>query len=72
MGYGADASNQDSGLAELIREFTEQNRENMEQMVDVLRDILEAVLGIEIGDEMIAGAVTRYQNKMAMVKGVRT
>ena len=71
-GYHAASAVQEDVLAAQIREFTEQNRENMAQMMDVLRDILEAVLGIEIGDEMIAGAVTRYQKKMAIVKGVRT
>lgn len=70
--YGSAASWQDSSLAELIREVMEQNRESMDQIVDVLREILEAVLGIEIGDDVIAGAVTRYQKKMAMVKGVHT
>jgi hypothetical protein len=70
--YGSASSWQDSSLAELIREVMEQNRESMDQIVDVLREILEAVLGIEIGDDVIAGAVTRYQKKMAMVKGVHT
>ncbi len=35
----------------------------------VQRDILEAVLGISIGDEVIANAVSRYNRKMAVVRG---
>jgi hypothetical protein len=37
--------------------------------VAVLREILEAVLGIEIGDDVIASAVQRHQAKMAIVRG---
>lgn len=69
-GAAAAFGGQESDLAGMLREIADRNQENLEQVVEVLRDILEAVLGIEIGDEMIAGAVTRYQNKMAIVKGV--
>lgn len=37
--------------------------------VGVQREILEAVLGISIGDTQIAQAVDRYRSKMAVVKG---
>ena len=40
-----------------------------EATVAVLREILEAILGIEIGDTVIAEAVTRYNRKMSVVKG---
>lgn len=37
--------------------------------VEVLEDILQAVLGIEIGDERICNAAARHQAKMAIVRG---
>ena len=33
------------------------------------REILEAVLGIRIGDDLIGQAVERYEEKMTMVRG---
>lgn len=38
--------------------------------VAVLRQILQAVLGIEVGDDVIGAAAERYNRKMAMMKGV--
>ena len=40
-----------------------------EASVEVQREILQAVLGIHIGDEVIGQAVNRYQRKMAVVRG---
>jgi hypothetical protein len=40
-----------------------------EATVAVLREILEAILGIQIGDDVIARAVTNYQRKMAVARG---
>ena len=37
--------------------------------VEVQREILQAVLGIQIGDDVIGGAMSRYQQKMAVVNG---
>ena len=37
--------------------------------VEVQREILQAVLGIQIGDEVIGNAVARYGQKMAVVNG---
>ena len=37
--------------------------------VEVQREILQAVLGIQIGDEVIGNAMTRYRQKMAVVNG---
>ena len=37
--------------------------------VEVQREILQAVLGIHIGDEVIGNAVSRYRQKMAVVNG---
>lgn len=40
-----------------------------EASVGVQREILEAVLGIQIGDDVIGAAVSRYNVKQAIVKG---
>ena len=37
--------------------------------VEVQREILQAVLGIRLGDELIGQAVSRYQKKLAVMKG---
>ena len=37
--------------------------------ISVQREILEAVLGIEIGDDVIGNAVSRYQRKMTVIHG---
>jgi hypothetical protein len=37
--------------------------------ISVQRDILEAVLGIEIGDDVIGNAISRYQRKMTVIHG---
>lgn len=50
--------------------------EQMEEMnallsssISVQREILEAVLGIEIGDDVIGNAISRYQRKMTVIHG---
>ena len=40
-----------------------------EASIGVQQEILQAVLGIHIGDEVIGQAVNRYQRKMAVVRG---
>ena len=40
-----------------------------EASVGVQKEILEAVLGICIGDEVIGSAVTRYQRRQAIIRG---
>ncbi len=40
-----------------------------EATVAVLREILEAILGIQIGDDVIGQAVNRYNQRMAVIKG---
>lgn len=40
-----------------------------EASVGVQREILEAVLGIQIGDDVIGNAVARYSNKQAVIRG---
>ena len=52
-----------------MQDFASSNLKGHEATVAVLREILEAVLGISIGDDVIAGAVDRYQRKMAVVRG---
>ena len=46
------------------------NMAGHEATVSVLQDILEAVLGIHIGDDAIYAAADRYRAKLALVKGV--
>ena len=41
-----------------------------EASIGVQREILEAVLGIQLGDSVIGQAVTRYQQKLAVMQGV--
>jgi hypothetical protein len=40
-----------------------------EASVGVQREILEAVLGIQIGDDVIGNAVARYSRKQAVMRG---
>lgn len=40
-----------------------------EASVGIQREILEAVLGIQIGDDVIGSAVARYNRKQAVIKG---
>ncbi len=56
-------------VANVMEDYSAANMAGHEATVSVLRDILEAVLGIEIGDEVIANAVNRQRTKMAIVRG---
>lgn len=56
-------------VAAVMQDYATANLAGHEATVAVLREILEAVLGIEIGDKVIADAVKRYNSKMAVVKG---
>lgn len=56
-------------VAAVMQDYAAANLAGHEATVAVLREILEAVLGIEIGDQVIADAVNRYNKKMAVVKG---
>ena len=40
-----------------------------EASVGVQKEILEAVLGIQIGDEVLGRAVNRYNRRMAVIQG---
>ena len=56
-------------VALVLEDMTGGLMAGFEATVAVLREILEAILGIEIGDTVIAEAVNRYNRKMAVVKG---
>lgn len=56
-------------VALVMQDFISSNMAGHETTVAVLREILEAVLGIQIGDDVIASAVSRHQAKMAIVRG---
>lgn len=56
-------------VALVMEDYISGNMAGHEATVSVLRQILEAVLGISIGDEMLSAAVSRQQTKMAVVKG---
>lgn len=56
-------------VALVMEDMTGGMMAGFEATVAVLKEILEAIYGIEIGDEVIAKAVERYNRKMAVVKG---
>ena len=56
-------------VAAVMQDYAAANLAGHEATVAVLREILEAVLGIEVGDEVIANAVKRYNSRMAVVRG---
>lgn len=56
-------------VANVMEDYVSANMSGHSATVAVLQDILEAVLGIEIGDDVISNAAQRYQNKMAIVRG---
>lgn len=56
-------------VASVMADFQAGNMAGHEATVSVLREILEAVLGIEIGDSIIGEAVERYTHRMATSRG---
>lgn len=56
-------------VAAVMADYEAANLAGHEATVEVLREILQAVLGIRIGDEVIAAAVSRYNSKIAVAKG---
>lgn len=56
-------------VALVMEDYAAANIAGHEATVAVLRDILEAVLGIHIGDDVIGQAVARYNAKIAIIKG---
>ena len=56
-------------VAIVMEDVIRSNIAGHEATVAVLREILEAVLGIQIGDDVIGQAVARYNAKMAIIRG---
>lgn len=56
-------------VAMVMQDMIASNMAGHESTVGVLREILEVLLGIQIGDEVIAEAVERHRTKMAIVNG---
>lgn len=56
-------------VALVMEDYMHANIAGHEATVGVLRELLSAVLGIRIGDDMIAAAVNRYDQKMAVMTG---
>ncbi len=56
-------------VAEVMEDYVSANLAGHQATVEVLQELLSAVLGIQIGDETIANAVARHDRKMAVVYG---
>lgn len=56
-------------VAAVMSGYESSNLAGHEATVAVLREILEAILGIQIGDDVIGQAVNRYNQRMAVIKG---
>ena len=68
----AEGTQPDTGLAALQQTLSDQTAAisaGLEAGLGVQREILEAVLGIRIGDDLIGQAVERYEEKMTIVRG---
>lgn len=56
-------------VAAVMEDYEVANLAGHEATVEMLRQILSAVLGIEVGDTTIGQAANRYNQKMAVIKG---
>lgn len=56
-------------VAAVMQDYQDGNLAALEQVVAVLRQILEAVYGIHIGDAEIGQAVARYNSRQAIITG---
>lgn len=56
-------------VAVVMEDIVQSNLAGHEATVSVLQEILQAILGIEIGDTVIGQATARYNQKMAIVRG---
>ena len=56
-------------VALVMRDQTDAIMAGFSASVEVQREILSAVLGIQIGDDMIANAYDRYRTRQAVMKG---
>jgi len=57
-------------VAAVMGDSIASNMAGHEATVAVLREILSAVLGIEIGDTVIGEAAARYNNEMSIMRGI--
>ena len=57
-------------VALVMEEQTDAIARGFAASIGVQQEILEAVLGIHLGDDVLATAMDRYQQKMAVVRGV--
>ena len=65
----APASLLQETVASVMEDMMAGNMAGHQATVETLRQILDAVLGIEIGDRVIGQAAERYNRTMALVKG---
>lgn len=56
-------------VALVMEDYAGANLAGQQGIIAALQDILQAILGIRIGDDVIASAVSRYQQKMAIMGG---
>lgn len=56
-------------VAAVMQDYQDGNLAALEQVIAVLRQILEAVYGIHIGDAEISQAVARYNSRQAIITG---
>lgn len=56
-------------VASVMQDYQDGELAALEQVVAVLRQILEAVYGIHIGDDVIGQAAARYTNRQAIITG---
>lgn len=56
-------------VAAVMQDYQDGNLAALEQVIAVLRQILEAVYGIHIGDDVIGQAAARYTNRQAIITG---
>ncbi len=56
-------------VAGVMRELVESNLQGFGQIMEILRDILQAILGINRGDEVYGEAMERYMQKKAIMEG---
>ncbi len=56
-------------VAITMEDMIASNMAGHQATVELLREILQAVLGISIGDDLLAGAVRRYNAKLSVITG---
>ncbi len=56
-------------VAAVMEDYSSANMAGHQATVAVLQELLSAVLGIRIGEDMLSAAADRYERKMAVVRG---